>query len=120
MKASSGFLSLTILVLVIVIASCGGGNRGMPAPVTVSVTQSSSTVQAGGTVHFTAIVTNDSANKGIIPEGPDQVGPAGHPEVGRHRGEVAVMVTDKLLAGGVVKSRLFCQQTEAPRIPRER
>ncbi|HXY16479.1 MAG TPA: choice-of-anchor D domain-containing protein [Terriglobales bacterium] len=60
------FLSITLSLLAF-ISSCGGGSSNTlnQLNILVSVTESASTVQAGGTVQFIATVSNDSSNKGV-------------------------------------------------------
>jgi hypothetical protein len=49
------------------ITGCGGSSSTVPnlPNVSVSITQSATTIQAGGTVQLTALVTNDPTNKGV-------------------------------------------------------
>ena len=69
MKLSTFFaLACPAIVLTIVIAGCGGGGGSgetTALPVTVSVTPTASTVQAGTAVSLTAVVSHDSAGKGV-------------------------------------------------------
>jgi hypothetical protein len=52
---------LCVLCVLCVFAGCSGGAK----PITIALSLTSATVQASGTMQFTATVANDSANKGV-------------------------------------------------------
>jgi hypothetical protein len=63
---------LVFVTALLALAGCGGGSSNIPAPVqaappaiTVSVTPPAATVMLGQTQNFTAMVGNDSQNKGV-------------------------------------------------------
>jgi hypothetical protein len=54
-------------LLAALLSGCGGGTPAAPPqPISVSLSRTSATIEVGATSQFTATVTNDSANMGVI------------------------------------------------------